>query len=388
MVISGGKGKRRDSIAGAPLALIMLVLFTSNVFAQAAPRSQFSHYFIDKTGKLLFKVDLADLSSFSVFSEGLCKFAERTTEVRAGYIDRLGRKVIPAKFADAHDFHEGRAAVQISGAGPKSSWKWGFIDHSGKMVIDAQYCFVDDFSDGLALVRLEPQGPVGYINVSGKFVIAPTLSTGGKFSEDLAGVKEGYIDKSGQLKIFSNRGGGHPFSCGLAVREVNSLSHRFYGIAKDGLVFPDNRMFGYIDRTGRFVILPHFLNCRDFSEDRAVVEMPVTLPPDHAVTGAHGCYGFIDSHGAVVTMVATHDEPHKFSNGLAAVRLAHGWAYLNKQGHVAFEIESREASDFSDGLAAVDGGYIDLTGNLVIKTDAMFHGPFSEGMAAVTEVSR
>ena len=50
--------------------------------------------------------------------------------------------------------------------------KWGFIDQTGKIVIARQFSRSADFHNGLALVRVGdfPSGIKGYINTSGKFI--------------------------------------------------------------------------------------------------------------------------------------------------------------------------------------------------------------------------
>jgi hypothetical protein len=60
---------------------------------------------------------------------------------------------------------------------------------------------VSDFSEGLAAARVKEQ--VGYIDKTGKTVIAPQFDDAWAFEDGLAlirvGDKFGYIDKRGQL---------------------------------------------------------------------------------------------------------------------------------------------------------------------------------------------
>jgi hypothetical protein len=63
-------------------------------------------------------------------SQGTVSFYKR------GYIDKTGQLAIPAKFDQAHPFHEGRACVCVG-------TKIGYIDHAGKFIVPPQY---DDFS--------------------------------------------------------------------------------------------------------------------------------------------------------------------------------------------------------------------------------------------------
>ncbi|MBX9688490.1 MAG: WG repeat-containing protein [Candidatus Obscuribacterales bacterium] len=371
--------------------LLLSMILALALKAAAADKAVFVFAFIDKTGKTLFKLRLEPFGTVGVFSEGMCSYAEYKEGKGSlfGFLDRSGKKVIPAQFAAVHAFHDGRAAVFFpTTPEKKAKGNWGFIDKTGKLIIPAKFPIVDDFSEGLAAVQAE-NGKFGFIDPDGKFVIAAQFKTAGGFSEGLAGVESGYIDHSGKLVIRSNRGGVHKFHCGLACREVQSLCHEFYGCSKDGEIYPNNRNWGYIDSRGRMAILPSFVNCRDFSEERAVIELPMSLPKDRAVTGQHSCYGIIDQNGSLISMLDVHNAPSKFSDGLAAISLdktsndGGTWGYIDKNGRMAIPAKFKRADDFSEGLAAVNGGYIDKSGELQIELESSMQGPFSEGIAAV-----
>src|ERR1022692_3146073 len=62
-----------------------------------------------------------------------------------GYMDGLGKLVIPAKYAEAREFHEGVAAVL-------RDTKWGYVDSAGVEVVAPTYRGAGDFSEGAALV--------------------------------------------------------------------------------------------------------------------------------------------------------------------------------------------------------------------------------------------
>lgn len=118
------------------------------------------------------------------FSEGLC--AVRDSSDKYGYIDTLGRMVIPARYAVASSFSEGRAYVQFKYGG-----KFGCIDRSGELVIPAEYENVKAFHDGRAAVEVRrPDGILwhGFIDRQGKLVIPATYWYAGDFSEGLAPV--------------------------------------------------------------------------------------------------------------------------------------------------------------------------------------------------------
>jgi len=88
---------------------------------------------------------------------------------------------IKPQYEAAGDFHEGLAAIKRDG-------KWGFIDKTGKVVIAPQYDYVRQFSEGLAAVQKD--GKFGVIDKTGKEVIASQYDNAYFFSEGLAMVKK------------------------------------------------------------------------------------------------------------------------------------------------------------------------------------------------------
>ena len=62
--------------------------------------------------------------------------------------------------------------------------KWGFINASGKVVIAPAYDGASQFSDGLAMVRIGNRH--GYINHNGKLVIPAKFSSACSFSDGRA----------------------------------------------------------------------------------------------------------------------------------------------------------------------------------------------------------
>ena len=115
-----------------------------------------------------------------------------------GYINQDGTEVIPCKYDDAHEFHEGLAAV-------KFNKKYGYINQKGEKVVSYKYDDAHEFYEGLAAVKLN--GKWGYINQKGEKVISRKYNWGGDFHEGYALVKERneyiLIDRNGKI-VFSN----------------------------------------------------------------------------------------------------------------------------------------------------------------------------------------
>jgi hypothetical protein len=134
---------------------------------------------------------------------------------------------------------------------------------------------------------------------------------------------------------------------------------------------------GYMDRTGRVVIPPQFIEAHNFSEGLAGVRLG----------WGHKQYGYIDTNGKVV-ILPRFDYVDNFSNGLARVYLGGKWGFIDRTGKVIVPVELHYAENFSEGLAGVWGtdkkwGYIDTTGKMVIPPRFDWGYNFAGGLAAV-----
>ena len=145
------------------------------------------HFYVDRRGDVVIRE--------RGFRIGWSVFRERRACVkvgkRFGFIDPTGTLVIPPRFAGASAFSEGLAPVRIS-----SRSGYGYIDRAGEMVIAPRYANAHPFHNGLACVELGGRREVldaliaeritnqrlavlvdtkvGYIDMRGKYVWAPT----------------------------------------------------------------------------------------------------------------------------------------------------------------------------------------------------------------------
>ena len=160
------------------------------------------------------------------------------------------------------------------------------------------------------------------------------------------------------------------FSEGMA-----KISTRYEGGGK-------NQKHGYIDTSGKVRIEPQFERASEFHEGMAYVETKLWFDEPS---------GFIDTTGRIVIPLPRQSDVPRFSEGLAAVSLAGGYGFIDREGRVRIEPQFSYAGDFSEGLAWVHidekkAGYIDKTGKLVIgPVDYRMSDDsnFSEGLAAV-----
>ncbi|MDR3617165.1 MAG: WG repeat-containing protein [Candidatus Obscuribacterales bacterium] len=188
------------------------------------------------------------------FSEGLLPFKAKNL---FGFVDTRGNIVIQPKFYAASSFADGLAAVCLS----DSERRWGFIDKSGRLVIPFKYSDFQDFHDGLARVGMDEES--GFINKKGELVIGSTenFKVEGNFSEGLASVTlpdngKGFINTSGQIVIKLPPCDVGEFHDGLCYASV----------LKNG-----TGLFGYIGKTGKWLIKPQFDRAVNFSEGLAAV---------------------------------------------------------------------------------------------------------------------
>ncbi|HWZ31292.1 MAG TPA: WG repeat-containing protein [Bryobacteraceae bacterium] len=169
-----------------------------------------------------------------------------------------------------------------------------------------------------------------------------------------------------------------------------------------------------MDRTGRVVIQPQFFDVGDFFDGLARVV--VNVGKDYK-----SC--FIDETGKTV-IPCTFDAALNFSEGLAPVRVGRFWGYIDRTGRMAIQPQFQGAAEISDGLGRfmvwekmqcsgrgytkddapmyafamhditfhlTSGcfaehqrfGYVDKTGQIVIKPEFFVAEDFSEGLAAV-----
>ncbi|MDE7413676.1 MAG: WG repeat-containing protein [Muribaculaceae bacterium] len=152
--------------------------------------------------------------------------------------------------------------------------------------------------------------------------------------------------------------------------------------------------WGYIDRTGEFVIPPAYDDARDFHEDLAVVKIDwargyidkeglFVIPPRFEKAGPFikgvaqvtedGEVRYVDREGKYVEAPAdylsadyetsSHDEAllkeyfdaGNYSEGLAPVKKSQSgkWGYIDEAGKKVIPFIFRQAGDFHEGLARV-----------------------------------
>jgi KWG Leptospira. len=197
-----------------------------------APHQLRPGVFNAKTGRLVkLPKDFEYMSWFSCGRASFCVCSKKTNQVgerKWGFLDESGRIAVKPIYAEPSNYTENLAPVVQDG-------RWSFIDKKGKVaIVLPEDCHrASGFSDGLARVvcghsPLQPSGwpakdnRLGFIDKRGKMVISPQFL--------------GKVDNPG-------------FYNGLAAVMLNDPRH----------------LYGYIDKTGRWVIPAQFEYAEPFS---------------------------------------------------------------------------------------------------------------------------
>lgn len=341
--------------------------------------------------------------------------------LKYGLVNSEGREIVPPKYIWIGVFEDGVAQIQKST--PDHRYAFGLINKEGEEVLPPVYSSMGYFYDGLARVSKEINGRSlnGYINRRGEVVVPLKYTNLAiRFTEGLSKFstidnKIGYIDTTGKEVILlpDNYVWAEDFKNGYARVKVSIPfpGYRYSGMSR----------WGFIDKKGKEVVPPKYLEAEDCSDGLAKVALYSSFATN--VTGI--VWGFVNMKGEEITPFEYYDAS-SFSDGLAAVQLPKkGWGYINTKGEIAINCqfyqadpfscgralvrewnkknyyfidttgakitsEYSTANSFSEGLASVlvnDGqyrwGFIDTSGQFVIYPSFKFAGIFSEGLAAV-----
>ncbi len=217
--------------------------------------------------------------------------------------------------------------------------------------------------------RYDHAGSYGYVDRTGREVVAPRLQRAYEFSEGLAGVQ----DKTGHriLGVDGKLLSGKFASVDYCLRGKMPVSIR-------------HEKFGYVDRTGKLCIPAKFAAAKPFHGPLAIVHVG---PSFH-----HRTQRWLSPDGELVG--DPFDYTPGFSEDLAWVyrRDLETYGCIDAKGRPAFEKRFASAGLYGDGLAAVRElgssmkfGYADRDGNMVI--DQLFEEahPFVSGRAVVRD---
>lgn len=249
-------------------------------------------------------------------------FKFRNEKSLYGYIDNKGNYIIPPTFDGALDFSENLAGVLIG-------QRWGVIDTTGAIVIKPVFILPKElpdypltFHNGRAIAPAQKKNSSetgwGFIDIKGKWVVAPIYDYVRSFSESIAIVGTGrdrwlrttYIDTIGNMLYDFSFSSVFPFSNGYGLV---TYDRRNGYIGNDGKfvtdIYPDVKnqtVYAFMDRQGKFLMKQYFIEAKPFSEGKAAVSMGWQR------------WGYIDTTGAWLTSTNYH-RAFSFCEGIAKV---------------------------------------------------------------------
>lgn len=202
---------------------------------------------------------------------------------RWGYADQSGKVVIPARFDAARSFANGVAKVglvdeELPEIDASPNIKWGLIDERGRVLVELRYAVLRDFSEGLAAAAVLDAG-------------TPERPAVGRVGR--RNLRWGYVDVSGREVIAMQFLAAEDFAEGLAAVNPDS----------EGSVCGPPSNYGYIDKTGAFVIKPQFTYAAQFQKGRARASVGRTTYVGRCLCCAPrfiGKHGFVDRGGNFV----------------------------------------------------------------------------------------
>lgn len=251
-------------------------------------------------------------------------------QYKYGAIDRAGNVVVEFKYDEPtqeldiehgnrnYNFQDGYAIVG-------QNQERVIINLTGEVVASLEQfngikdLYISDFYGGMAnFILLDgdedwESWTSGYINVNGEVVIPPQFTQyGGNFSEGLAAVRQnnkyGFIDKSGDFVV-------------AALYDQVSEFHEGIALVKSG------EKYGFINKTGEEIVAPQYdqalyiSNLIDGSSNGYFFN-------DVAAVERNGKWGFIDTTGTEVVKLQ-YDQVNAFNSGFAAASLNGKWGYIS-----------------------------------------------------------
>ena len=276
--------------------------------------------------------------------------------VSAGYIDKDGKEVLPMQYNHAGRFSSGGFALVWIGDGKQT-----IIDDNGNTLFEQQH------HNDLGSFDDNGGNRVGFDDYLGFCVASDRYATDDY--EDNTKYKYtnwvGYLNSKGEWAIEPQFYEAYPFTKNELARVC----------VYDGKSYS----YGYIDKTGNFVIPSQFDYALDFSDDGLAAVREPNQPC---------AWGYISESGEL-TIPYRFDEARKFKSGYAAVRVNDKWGFIDKKGNYIVEPKFSAAGSFADnGLAPVcldeQWGYINTDGEMVLEPECFCIGSFSSvGLAAV-----
>lgn len=243
---------------------------------------------------------------------------------------------------------------------------WYYVDESGRIQLDGGYQKAVPFdSDGYAAVM-----------VDGKYVTI--LENGDWYGMDEQGVTDVYAMSNGHILARVSDAYSYynyDFECVANSHQYEEITVNACGLA----AVKKNGKWGIITDDGEIVV--------DFKfEDVAVNSLGCVFAGNLAMVKKDGKWILVDTQGEQVSSQSFVDAKAPESGDYIAVANEDGkWGFIDRKGELMIDYQYKDASSFSDQLAAVKivdtWGYISKKGELVIDETFTAAKPFHNGRA-------
>ncbi len=294
------------------------------------------------------------------FSQTYLTQIKSTDTKKWGYANQKGEIIIPAQFERCYEFtRDGFAAIH-----DKESKAFYFINLKGEK-LTTQLKGIDGveegFSNGLAAVKTGDKW--GYLDTSGKLAIPAKYDDATVFDGGYA------VAKSGNKYVVLNARGEESPVEGSGILEVKHFSE------KRAPFRATDKKFGFVDEHGKVAIQAKFQSVGYFKNGLAWAKEEDAI------------LGYIDPKGEWV-IKPQFDAGREFDSGtgLARIKAADKWGYVNRSGQITNINDTEVWGDFSDGLAegkkGGKRGFYDSKGTWVIAPQFDGVRDFKNGFAA------
>lgn len=357
-------------------------------------KKQTLYGFIDEQGTELTKPIYNEVRNFNEGYAAVKKYGW-------GFINNKGKEVIPLIYTDVNDFYKGYSWVRDS-----KTYLWGVIDSAGAIVAPYifNHCPVFDKDNAISSIKIDNRLEI-FVNYKGEQIIKDdgklieiTSNFGLVFTPsegisrtrivknhklDYSGwrgfhsrevykeYKFGYINILGKEIVKPRYNIASDFNSGFAEIGIippknmpeflKKIQYKQYD--NDGLVATEEEqetcllksycLMGRINKKGELLVkngsCDAFIPAKfdwgyDYKEGLSRVVV---------FSGESEDYYFIDLSGNVVLDCSKYSEVGDFSEGMAKVRLANKWGYINSNGTEIIPAVYDNAKDFCNGLAIV-----------------------------------
>jgi hypothetical protein len=312
----------------------------------------------------IFLLSISFASSQNVMREPLCGYL---LNGKWHILDHQGKDIFkPLDLVYLTGYSEG--FLRIAKAFGKDT-AWGFLNLEGNVAIPPGAKFIDQFHDGVAiLVNWRKDLPdvkyYGYIRNDGVVIAPPMFLDATEFNEEFAFVMNdtvrGWMNKDGKIVKKLEKGFGEAFYEGLAVvqdtvpkfgyvdtnfntaipfifNEAHNFSEGVARVEYDGY-------YGFINKSGKFVIRPKFFYAHDMVEGRIFVASSF---------GNSKTKWSIYTLGNKFLTEFIFDDVRDFSEGFACVQQDSVWHFVDIWGDAQFGKKYKFVDSFKNGLAWV-----------------------------------